>query len=94
MALAGLPKLAKKLGGGVRVRIFKTVRLIRRIRYTVFSFLIHPSLSRIRSRDADRSFALTISYNQRPKHYKIAIDQAGKYAIDDGQKFECLMDVS
>lgn len=52
--------------------------------------------NRVRERD-DRSYALSLSFKSQTKHYKIDKHMAGgteKLAIEEGPRFESLMDVS
>ena len=59
--------------------------------------IIHvPSLYRVRERD-DKSYALSLSYKKVTKHYKIEKHKSSsleKLAIEDGPRFDSLMDVS
>ena len=52
---------------------------------------------RVRERD-DKSYALSLSYRSQTKHYKIEKHKSGlnniKLAIEDGPRFDSLMDVS
>ena len=56
------------------------------------------SVVRVRVRDDNTSFALSLSYRNETKHYKIdkhvLPNKDVKLAIEDGPQFDCLMDVS
>ncbi|XP_025111038.1 tyrosine-protein kinase SYK-like isoform X2 [Pomacea canaliculata] len=45
----------------------------------------------VRQRDEKNSFALTLSYEGESRHYLIAHNKDGRYSIEDGPRFDCLM---
>ena len=63
--------------------------------YSILLLVFSPCY-RVRERD-DKSYALSLSYKKVTKHYKIEKHKSSsceKLAIEDGPRFDSLMDVS